>query len=286
MRLPSAAVAMVWVLLAGGSAAATEPVVAVLGSETGPYREALAGLQEGLAAPAQIFILSKEEPRIAPATRVVVAFGSKAALETYPRNTAVIYALGSAAKSPGATEIGMMPEPAELLAGLGKVQPGLKRLGVLWRCANFADYAEQLRRAGGAAGIAVERAPLRDASDIPDRLRGLQGRVEAIWLPPDPLLLSADTLPVFVEFAYASRIALFVPTAGLVEQGAVAFVGPTFRDMGRAAAAAASKVLAGAAPAARVYPDRAEIVINRTAAARIGLKVPEETLRQARQVLP
>ena len=110
--------------------------------------------------------------------------------------------------------------------------------------------------------------------------------MDAIWLVPDPLLVNPKGLPVFIEFSHANRVPLFVPTGGLTDQGATAAVGPTFREMGRLAAAAAKKALKDEAQESTIYSSNVEIIINKTAAAQVGLKIPKEALRNAHQVLP
>ena len=277
-------------LAGGGIAAAQSPgqdVVAVLSSESGPYREASAGLQEGLGATPQTFVLSREEPDIPPATRVVVAFGSKAALRGYPDGVTLIYALAPAADVPDpAVEVCMTLEASQLLANMRKVHPGLKRIGILWRSRQLAPYIEKLRQAGRNEGITIERAALGSNSDIPDQLRRLYGKIDAIWLPPDPLLLNADSLAIFTGFSRANAVPLFVPTGGLLEQGATAAVGASFREMGRLAGLAAQQALSGSVPESKIYPVKVEISVNKAVAAQIGLKIPEETLRNADRRLP
>jgi ABC-type uncharacterized transport system substrate-binding protein len=269
-------------------AAEAASVVAVLSSETGPYREALAGFQDGLGASVKTFVLSREKPDIPRTTKVVVAFGAKAALGSYPNQATLIYALAPGAERSAQTTIVVRMEPnaTQLLSNLKKVHPDLKRLGILWRSPQLTDYIEELRQAGSSSDVAIEGVFLGDNSDIPDQLRRFYGKIDAIWLPPDPLLLNADSLSVFVGFALASRILLFVPTSGLVEQGAVASIGATFREMGRLAGLAAGKAVSGEAQANRIHPVRVEIVINKAVAAQIGLRISEKTLRDADRVLP
>jgi ABC-type uncharacterized transport system substrate-binding protein len=110
--------------------------------------------------------------------------------------------------------------------------------------------------------------------------------MDAIWLVPDPILLNAEGLPVFIDFSHANKVPLFVPTGGLINQGATAVIGPTFRELGRLAAVAARNALEDRAQGSKIYPTNVEIIINKTVAAQMGLQVSEEVLRKADKVVP
>ena len=105
-------------------------------------------------------------------------------------------------------------------------------------------------------------------------------------IPPDPLLIDAQSFAVLREFARANDVPLYAPTAGFVAEGAVASVAVSFAQIGRRAASLVGQVLAGEEVPANVYPEETEISINLEAAAATGLSIPEEALNQARQVLP
>lgn len=271
-----------------GAEASPAPAAAVLSLRTGPYQEALAGLREELGEDVPVFVLAQGEPLIPDSTKVVVAFGSKAALRSYPDLTALVYVMapGTVISAGNAVKISMEPDSLSLLADLKKIQPGLKRLGVLWLSPGFVEHVDQLRKAGAGAAPALESVALRTAADIPGQLRRLHGRVDALWLPPDPLLLNAATFPIFVEFSRSNKIPLFVTTEGLVEEGATASVGPSFREMGRMAGIAARKALAQEAQERRLYSSHPIMVVNKTVAEQMGLRLSADVLRQADRVLP
>ena len=92
-------------------------------------------------------------------------------------------------------------------------------------------------------------------------------------------------MTIFTEFSRSNNIPFFVPSGGLLEQG-LASVTPTFREIGRLAAIAARSALTGQNQKKIIYPTRVELGINKAAAAKIGLKISEETLRQADKIIP
>jgi len=273
--------------LASGAEPAEPAIAAVLSSEAGPYREALAGLQEELGFSVPVFSLSRGEPKIPDSARIVVAFGSKAALLRRQDRLTLVYAMspGVVIKDKNTFEVHMEPEASVLLSSLKKIQPGLKKLGILWQSPKFEAYLLQLRSAAAELDMSIEDSRLEKTAEVPGRLRILYGKIDAIWLPPDPLLLNADNLTIFTEFSRSNNIPFFVPSGGLLEQG-LASVTPTFREIGRLAAIAARSALTGQNQKKIIYPTRVELGINKAAAAKIGLKISEETLRQADKIIP
>jgi hypothetical protein len=283
---------LAWCCLWAGAAGAQE-VMAVLSSDLAPYREAYQGFAEALGRPVSAVNLQVGRPRIASDTRVVAAFGGKAAVETYPGDLALVYCVAPGTTlDPGQRQgptvrINMLPVAGQVAGALRELQEPLRHLGVLWITDAMTEYAGQLRQAGGEAGMEVSAEQLGDPDQLPDSLRRLIGRgVEALWLPPDPLLINAGSFALLREFSRANKVPLYVPTAGFAEEGAVAAVGVSFAQNGRTAARAALDLLAGRELPGEIYPDECEITLNLGAAAAVGLRFPPAVQNRARRIIP
>lgn len=276
------------VALHSGAARAQE-VLAVIGAEQRPYRETYEGFQAAFGKTVPVLPFGEEIP---PETKIVLAIGGKAALQRYPGRVALIYAIapgvmvGRKTHDGPSIKVKMEPEADALLRALTGLQPKLKRLAVLWSSASQAASAERLVKAGRARGIAVSSEKLDDGDALPGLLRDLKGRVDAIWLQPDPLLISARNFDTIKHFSYDNDVPFYAPTEGLVEQGATAGVSVSFPEMGRTMAAAAKAVLAGAAPSGEMHSGKARVAVNRSAAAEAELVVPDEALKAADKVFP
>ncbi|MCC7263725.1 MAG: hypothetical protein IT369_14520 [Candidatus Latescibacteria bacterium] len=283
---------LAWCCLWAGVARAQE-VVAVLSSDLAPYREAYQGFAAVLGQPVTQVNLQTGRLRIGRDTRVVVAFGGKAAMEEYPRDLTLIYCM-----APGTTlnsdqrqgptiRVNMLPVAGKVVDALSDLQPSLKHLAVLWVTDTMTHYVDGLQQVAGETGLAIAAEQLRDPDQLPDSLRRLIGRrVEALWVPPDPLLINAGSFAVLREFSRANKIPLYAPTAGFAEEGAVAAVGVSFAQNGRTAAETALAVLAGREVAPEVYPDECEITLNLGAAAEIGLHFSLEIQNRAHKIIP
>lgn len=269
-----------------------QEVVAVLSSELPPYLEALEGFQEAFGKAVRHVSLASGEPSIGPETRVVAAFGGKAALKTYPEQAVVIYCL-----SPGiqlapndrrqdAVKIPMLPRAGFVISRLREFQPALKSLVVFWISEAMAPHIQDMGQAASSFGMTLLDERLASQDDLPERLRWvLRKGADGLWLPPDPVLINARSFALLKAFCQANRIPLYVPTSGLVEQGAVASVSCSFREMGRTAGKAAREALLRNVRPGVSYPEVVETTLNLNAAANIGLQITPEVLSKTDRVV-
>ena len=289
MKVAAVLSCAVALMLVSASPARAQEVVAVLSSDQRAYRETYESFQASFGKPVPVLALGEKVPRHA---KIVVAFGGKAAIQSYAEHVTVIYAL-----TPGfiidrtthdgpSVKIMMGPGANGLLRALGALQPALKRLAVLWSHGSRASSMPRLVEMGAARGIGVSLDRLDEADDLPRKLRELKGQADAIWLPPDPILINSRNFEIIKRFSYDNHIPFYAPTEGLAEQGAVGAVSVSYREMGRTMASVANGVLAGSQLPQDVFTERNQVAVNRMAAAEAGLSLPAEALKAADRVFP
>jgi len=272
-----------------GGAARAQEVVAVLASDARPYRATYEGFLAAFGKEVAVIALGEKIPGDA---KIVLAFGGKAAVQRYPGRVTLIYAVvpglvvDRKTRDGPSIRIMMEPEAEPLLRSLTSLQPKLKRLAVLWSSPSRAASAERLSKLGAARGVAVSGERLDDADELPSRLRELNGTVDALWLPPDPLLISAKNFAIIKRFSYDNNIPFYAPTDSLAEQGATGSVSVTYEEMGKTMAGVAKTILGGGASPSEVYPAKIHVTVNRAAAAEAELTVTPEALKTADKVIP
>lgn len=277
------------VLSAAASLAQGAEIHAVLSSYAPPYQEAWAGFQEELNGAAVMNLAGADT---AAGASVVVTFGSKASLQNYGPRTRLIIAMAPSVPEQGegrvpAAHVCMTPDPQELLARLLALQPGLKRLAFVWQSEFYGkQYLPLLRKAGKSLGVSIDSYQLADSENLPDLLRSVYGKADALWLPPDPLLLSERNFLLFRDFSLANRMPLYVPMPGMVERGATGSVGVSFRAIGQEAARVARETAAGRETRTLNFPASLETTLNRDSAAAVGLKIDAATLKTLSRVTP
>lgn len=264
--------------------------VAVLSSDQEFYQESFRGFTAAFGQ-APSFNMQKEVPAVPAGTKVVVTFGAKAAVLDYPSRTTLIACMAPGLKADpsrkgAVVQVWMMPKPADILAGLKTLQPGMKSIAVFWVSGTMNDFVADMRQAAPAHGVEVVEKKLASGGDLPDALRSVLGTADALLLPPDPALVNNQNFTALRDFSWANHVPFYAPTQGLVEKGATASVTSSFDEIGRTAGLLATKILAGEAAGGMVYPEKVQIAINGSSAEKVGLQIPPEALRQADKVLP
>lgn len=278
--------------LAGPVAARAQEVAAVLSSESEAYRLALEGFNEFTGRPAPVTILSKNAPVFEKRVKVAVLFGARASLAEYPPRVSRVYCMApgvswsAAADRETAAFIQMTPEPRAFLARLKELQPALRKLAVFWLSPALGVYCDALREAAAGLDIELVARQVKTAGNLPEALRSLPGIPDAVWLPPDPGLVTASAFATLRDFSVSNKTAFYVPTSGLAEKGGLASVSISFKEVGRAAAKAAARLSEGRGPGNPVYPENIEVTLNLSAAKDIGFAFPGEEIRRADRVLP
>lgn len=286
MRKRAAAAAAV--LFFAAPACAT-PVVLAVGSDLAAYQQALAGAQEAVPGAAVVDV-RKGAPELPADARVVVAIGTRAALERYPAGVEVVYCMAPGLPTPEDragrwARADMSPPPGQLLVRARRLQPGLRRLGVLWGSPWFEGYVAELALQARAAGVSLQAVRVSSPDEVPSALRSLKGRVDALWTPLDPRVLSPVTLSALKSFCEGSGIAYYAPAPSLIRYAAASISG-TFRGVGRAAGEAARAAAAGAPLKAQYLPSRVLVVANKTEAAAMDLPLTPQALGSADRTLP
>lgn len=275
-----------------GTRSWAEEVVVILSSASGPYQEAFEGFQQGFGRVVPSYNISQDEPEIKRDTKVVVVFGAKAASRDYPQSVVVVYGLAPSFKiKPGIrflppVKVHTQPSAAAVVKKIKEFQPAVKHPAVFWVSESYLAYSQEFQKTAQALGLEAFTERLSGMDRLPDRLRSLSGKVDAIWILPDPLLVNAQSFAVLKDFSWANDVPLYVPTAGLAENGAAIAVYYSFKEIGRTAAQAAKQALAGPGYPGDIFPERSETLVNLKGAANAGLVVPSDALKRADRVLP
>jgi hypothetical protein len=239
-----------------GPAAAGEVVVVMPQSRTAPHEEALLGVCEALGGCPETRPAGAALPEGA---RIVVAIGGDAARQRYPAELTLVTALCPGLESrPSASEgpvvrVRMAPSPADFAAGLRARRPEVKRVALLWSARGRGRYVRELRAVLASAGVTADAQRLHSPDDLPALLRGLE-RPDAVWVAPDPELVTPVSFALLKEYAKAEKAVFLAPAAGLGEGGADAALAPSFRAVGVRAGLAARDALAGREIPEEAYP--------------------------------
>jgi len=184
----------------------------------------------------------------------------------------------------GTSDLTPVRAQLELLTMLA---PSARRVGVIYN-AGEVNSVVQVNLAKAAAadlGLEVVEATAANSSEVLSAAQSLVGRVDALYVPTDNTVVSAIESVVLV--AERARLPLIAGEDLSVDQGALATVGIDYYQLGRQTADMALRVLQGENPAEMSieYQNEINLVVNLSAAQRMGVTIPEDLLANAARVI-
>lgn len=275
--------------LAAAPSTAAREVVAVLSGTPGPYQAAFEGFIKEFGREVSTIRLPARIPDAVAG--VIVAFGGEAAVQSYPKGAILIACLAPGLKTRPRhrgpfVHVTMKPPARKLLLELLRLQPGLKRLGVLAHGLDTDGYAAELKRSGKALGVEVICPRVGRRDGVAAALRAaLEGGADAVWLAPDPLLVTPENFEAIKRFSWGNGLPFYAPSRGLAVAGAAAAVSVSPAEQGRQTAILARRALAGERLPDFVYPEKTEITVNLGSALKAGLEIRPKALAKDVELL-
>ena len=191
---------------------------------------------------------------------------------------------------PGGNITGLSVQQPELAGKrvelLRQVVPGLRRLAMLANVRNPLHLVErdEVRTVANVLGVEIISIDIRRPEDVAEAFHGLQGRADALYVPPDPTIIS--TLARINSLALSARLPTVHGSREYVEAGGLMSYGPDFPYFFQRAADYVDKILRGSKPADLPVeqPTKFELVINLKTAKALGLTIPPSLLARADSV--
>jgi putative ABC transport system substrate-binding protein len=192
---------------------------------------------------------------------------------------------------PGGNATGLSQQRTETagkrLEILREVVPGIRRLAIMANVGNPSTVLEmrEVQTIARTLGLEVVRHEIRGAEDIASGFEALKGRVDALYVASEPLLLTNRVR--IITLAQNAKLPTMFSVREYVEAGGLMSYGPNFPDLYRRAADFADKILRGAKPAdiPVEQPIKFDLVVNLTTAKALGLTIPESFLLRADKVI-
>jgi putative ABC transport system substrate-binding protein len=190
---------------------------------------------------------------------------------------------------PGANVTGLsdMSPVAEHIALIKEILPNVKKLGFLYNSgeANSVSLLAALKAEADKAGIEVIESAATKTAEVQGAMRALVGKADAVYVPTDNTIISA--LESAVGVAEESKLPLFTADTDSVSRGAIAALGFNYYDVGKQTGDIVVRVLkgekVGEIPA--TVAKGTDLVVNKTAAAKMGVTLPEAVVARATKVI-
>jgi putative ABC transport system substrate-binding protein len=161
--------------------------------------------------------------------------------------------------------------------------PTLKVLGVLYNPGDSGSVSSlrTIRNEAKTLGIGLMEATPVKSSDIQAALLQLVGKVDAVYVPLDNMVVSA--MKTVSALALKHKLPLFSADSGSVESGALACLGYSYPQIGFKTGEIVVKIFNGdkSSEIDVESPDKLDIFINRNALETLKISLPETIHNQA-----
>jgi putative ABC transport system substrate-binding protein len=226
---------------------------------------------------------------------IIVALGPLAAqlVRSSLPDTPLIFAM---VQEP--TKLGLAPAPSvagvafaipikNQIAAFRMVNPKGVRIGVIYKEENTGRYVEEAIKAASLLRVVMVTRAVASERDIPTALRSLlagEQAIDALWIPPDPVLLGDDTRRFLLGEMFKAGRAVYGSSSALVAEGALVSNGPDLVSIGEQIGELVNRLAAGDRSRIELLVPRAELVINKKIAGRLKIDVSAEVLKAANKV--
>lgn len=176
-----------------------------------------------------------------------------------------------------------MPPIKKQLAFIKTLIPNVKTIGVLYNPGDNGSMVslKTIRQEAKAQGYTLIEATPVKSSDIQAAVLMLVGRVDAIYVPLDNMIVSA--MDSVSSLAHKHNLPVFAADSGSVKSGAVACMGYSYHQMGVKTGEIIADILNGkkTSEIEVASPDKIDIFLNRKALETLKISVPETIRDQA-----
>ncbi|SFR10004.1 ABC transporter substrate-binding protein [Desulfoscipio geothermicus] len=164
---------------------------------------------------------------------------------------------------------------------------GMHKLGLIYNPGepNSVSNTNRAKEYVKGKGWEVVEAPVNSSNEVQAAAQSLVGRVDAVFVPQDNTVISA--LEALLKVLQDNNIPLFTGDTESVKRGAIATIGNDEYDCGRQGATMLARVLRGE-KAGDIMPEeirKRSLMVNKSAAQKIGLEIPQTVLDRADEVV-
>lgn len=281
--------------LALASLAQASGVVALSSDRLPAYEAPIAAFEQALGEPVQVIQLDGDRRKamgVAEDLRqdrpsLVFALGAKAAwlaateLKGVPIvHVAVLDPSRYGIEGAFVTGVGMEMPPEMVLSQFQLFAPDVQTIGIIVWQGNKNPHIDEAIEAARRAGYELVVRRVSRTKDVRRGYTSLRKQIDALWILPDPVVVTPQNFRTLRDESLRARIPLLVYSEQLVHAGAFMCVAPNWDGVGRQAADLARRILDGttAASVRPVSPDTPRILINADSGESLGLDVDEVLL--------
>lgn len=167
-----------------------------------------------------------------------------------------------------------------------QITPEVKTIGALYNSSevNSVSVVNDLKAYAKKTGMKVEEAAVTNSNEIQQAAQSLAGKCDAVFSPIDNTVASA--MSVAATVFNDAKVPFYVGADSMVKDGGLATYGINYETLGEETAKMAVEVLKGGDTSTMPVKvmDDMQAYINQATADAIGVKIPEEILKNAKNL--
>ncbi|MFH1406711.1 MAG: divalent cation tolerance protein CutA [Candidatus Omnitrophota bacterium] len=177
--------------------------------------------------------------------------------------------------------------PRSQLEMLKVFVPNMQRVGIIYNPDILQKKIDEIEITAEEMGIQIVLEPVASYKEVPEAIRGLTSRIDALWLLADPTVANRQAL----EYIFVRTLWVRKPVMGfsayLVRTGALFAMNYDYYDIGAQSGELAVKILQGSSPGKLpvTTPRKTDLTINMKIANRLGVKVPPQLAEEAKEII-
>lgn len=188
-------------------------------------------------------------------------------------------------ESPKDNRIGISMEvtPEKQLEELLNVIPAKKRVGLVYDPRKTSHIVKNAIKAANTMGIKLIAKEVYSPKKAIAAISSIKNEIDAIWLLPDPTVLTQETIEFLLFFSLENNIPILTFSEKHVRLGALMSLSPDPSEVGKKTGAIARRILAGE-DLRDIKPgavDKTILSLNTSAANKLGIAVSRHIIDRA-----
>lgn len=165
--------------------------------------------------------------------------------------------------------------------------PSLKTLGVIYDPDKTGAIVAEAQQVATTLGFQLLTSAVMSPKDVPAALRGLLGKIDALWMVPDETVVTTESFKFQLLTAFENNLPFVTVSDIFVQEGALASFSPDYTDIGRQGCQLVTALERGQgsnAEAMVIPPAKVNVALNLKTAGKIGLLLPANIVQSASKV--
>ena len=156
--------------------------------------------------------------------------------------------------------------------------PSLQRIGALYDPRKTASALHEASSQAAVHDFQLQGFSVENEKEVPQQLRALLSRSEALWLIPDSTVLTNDSTRFILESALTKQVPVIGFSSELTRLGALLSLSISYREVGRETGRLAKSILDKETllPLKPIPVEHVRLSVNLKTARYLGVTIPQE----------